>query len=909
MKKLLFIFSLILAGFCTACTSDDPVVEPQDIHSASNNYLKISFKEILPSNITAEVTTTGLKSVMFLSVAQGSNTPEINASYINKNGYKANVPADGTYTMTIPDLQVNTAYEIYFTGITKSDEYCSVLKLKATTPGIEGVVSVFDVKQRAVKVQINLPESTVEAGNAFRWMFLDLASYNMLKGMKGGDPDAAMMIATFDKTYPDFVVKESRTLFFDNEPKNLYVSDENGNPAVDTDDEGKEEYRELYDPLVPGEVIVFATGEYSYGNITDMIPPEIREQYGLGTHPQTGKEEYDNGYYLPLYDWGTWFEAGCPLDEARFWTGFYHKEQIKLEEPEVVTDGSIKFTVNKDNLLPYGGSFMIIPDEEIINYSMFVTSENEYRMLIDNYLDGDEENLRWFTSSWAATQIVYAFTYQGPYEFVFKEEFAVIDPDIEYHLVLVGYCDKEGSKQVFLHDKFFLPEPKEPKPEMVVTALENNPTTGQPLTANEIAFNVKCLNKNAVSVAYACNYENEWSQGVGSYGSELSLIIETAKQNRAYFSADDVKAVNSDEGYSLVLYSREDASNVFGVVGYNLEDAPSDAATCVVRSKVEDPAPRVESELFTELNGDWTATATIAYVPANSEQTKYMEIKSKVTIGEITYPAEAPQEFKAVYANAGWRDMWNTYTGWADHFNEKTRNQNRILMQGFDFQVPVEGVVSHLIYSSPYDLMISQDYNGYNTETAYWDFGPKWYLELQQDGSVGVPFNYAYFAPMSNWNGYEYHLIAVGPDATYPYLIEGEGNDMRAVNGYFPTEVSADKQTITVKPMEIDGKKYYPNAAYYSTSQGWVAYNVVYSDIVLTRGWTEPEQGEEAAPAARRVLDTQAPAFEAAKMPKSMTPIRNIKPVKKAEVKMVQSEEEMYENGIKMLRKRGLIAE
>lgn len=910
MKKLFYLFALILMGLSTACTDDGPdAVEPDTILNASNENLTVTVKEVQPSNISVEVTTKGLKSIMFLPVKQDADTSSINASYINKQGYKAPVPADGTYTMTIPDLQVSTAYYIFFSGITSDDEYCTVIKLKTETPSVEGVVNVFDIKQRAVKVHINLPESTVEAGNAFRWMFLDLATYNLLKGAKAGDPDAAMMVASFDASFPNYVVKESRTIFFDNEMKNMNVVDENGNPVIDIDDEGNEEYRSVYDPLVPGEVIVLGVGEYAYGHITEMIPSDIREKYQLGTHSQTGKDEFDYGYYLPLYDWATWFEAGRPYDEAKYWTGFYYKEQIKLEEPEVVTDGSIKFTVNKEGMLPYGGSFIIIPDAEIKNYSMVVMPDNEYQLLINDYLEGKEEHLRWFLSSWAATQIVYAFTYTGPYEFVFKEEFGVVDPNIEYHLLMTGYCNSEGSKQVFHHERFFLPDPTLPKPEVVVTALENHPVTGNPLTANEIAFNVKCTTKNAVSAAYACGYENEWSEGVGSYGSELSLIVSTAKTQNAYFSADDIQKMNSDEGYDMVLYSREDASSVLGVVAYNAEEAPGDAATCMVRSKVEDPAPRVESELFTELAGDWTATATIAYVPAGKEQTEYMELKSKVTLGDITYPADAPQEFKAVYANSGWRDMWNTYTGWADHFNEKTRNQNRILMQGFDFQVPVEGYDSDLRLSTPYDLMISETYRGYNTETAFWDFGPKWYLELQQDGSIGVPFNYAYFAPMSNWADYEYHLIAIGADAIYYYLVEGEGDDARAVNGYFPVEVSADKQTITVKPMMLNDKPYYPNAAYYSTNQGWVAYNVIYSDIVLTRGWTEPEQTEEAAPAMRRVLSTEAPAFEAATMTKQMTPIQKIAPVKKANLKVVQSEQEMRENGMKMLRKRGLIAE
>ncbi len=917
MKKLFYLLALLFLGLSTAC---NPEPEPTPGPEPQTDYLKISIKEIQPSNVTVEVTTKSLKQVLFLPVA--GEATDVTPSYINNRGYKATVPADGSYTITIPDLQVATDYTFYFTGITTDDEYCDIQEVKATTTALEGVINVFDIEQRSVKAHINLPQSTVDAGRAFRWLFHDLATYNTLKMMKSGDPDAAMLVGTFDPVYPSFVVKESRTLIFSNDMQHMAVVDEDGNPVYDIDDNGEQTYRALYDPLVPGEVIVFAVGEYDYGHISELIPSSVREKYQLGTHAQTGKDEYDIGYYLPLFDWGTWFEEGMQADEAKYWTGFYHKQQIKLQEPDVTTSiirdgntvieekiGDANFTINKEGLLPYGGSFTIIPDPEIINYQMFVMSDYDYQQLISGYLEGNEDHLRWFTSSWAATQIVYAFTYKGPYEFVFNQEFVTVDPDVAYHLVLVGFCDKEGSKQVFVHDKFFLPDPKEPKPVLEITALENNPTTGAPLTANEIAFNVKCTTKNAISIAYACNYTRDWDEAIGSYGSDLALIVSTAQQNGAYFGADEIKQVNSDAGYSFTMWSREDAANTFGAVAYNIEQAPSDAALCFARSRVEEAAPKVESALYEELAGDWTATATIAYVPVNSTKTEYMELKSKVTIGELGYPADAPSEFKAQYANSsnGWRGMWSTYTGWVDKFNEKTANQNRILMQGFDFQVPVEGYDSDLRLMDPYALMVAdaQTYSGYNTEACFWDFGPKWYLELQQDGSVGVPFNYAYFAPMTNWNGYEYHLIAVGAEQIYPYLVEGQ----QAVNGYFPTEISADKNTITVKPFEINGGKYYPNAAYYTTANGWVAYNVIYSDIVLTRGWSEPAAAQ-AVPAARPTsICTEAPAFQAAQMPKSMTTIPTIQPIKKCNLKMVSGKEEMLENGKKMLRKQGLLAE
>ena len=73
-------------------------------------------------------------------------------------------------------------------------------------------------------------------------------------------------------------------------------------------------------------------------------------------------------------------------------------------------------------------------------------------------------------------------------------------------------------------------------------------------------------------------------------------------------------------------------------------------------------------------------------------------------------------------------------------YNERLRGQNRLLCLGLDIDRPkYEYSTNYLAgWKTPYDLFIAttEEYNGYDTESMFFDFGPKWYLEMKSDGSV-----------------------------------------------------------------------------------------------------------------------------------------------------------------------------
>ena len=174
----------------------------------------------------------------------------------------------------------------------------------------------------------------------------------------------------------------------------------------------------------------------------------------------------------------------------------------------------------------------------------------------------------------------------------------------------------------------------------------------------------------------------------------------------------------------------------------------------------------------------------------------------------------------------------------SDLFTEsRLVGQNRLLCSGFmDFDpaAPQLGV-NRLEFRSPYDLFVATDYSSVDVSQLIYDFGPKWFLQIQEDGSVIVPFHSMMLPPMSNWPGYAFYTGGVADGMAF--------YDSNESYPGFPVEISDDLNTITIKPIVLnDGATdyyYYMNAIGVSQQGGLEIISTVITDIVLKRGWTE----------------------------------------------------------------------
>jgi hypothetical protein len=244
----------------------------------------------------------------------------------------------------------------------------------------------------------------------------------------------------------------------------------------------------------------------------------------------------------------------------------------------------------------------------------------------------------------------------------------------------------------------------------------------------------------------------------------------------------------------------------------------------------------------------------------------------------------------------------------SDHFTEyRLQGQNRLLCNGFmDFD-PTAAMngVNRLEYRSPYDLFVATDYNSVDVAQLLYDFGPKWYLQVLEDGSVIVPFHSMYMPPLSNWAGYPFYVAGVGNGAAF--------YDANESYPGFPVEISSDLNTITIKPIVLtDGKQtqsYYMNALGIQPQTGELELlATVLTDIVLTRGWTEPAKSAAAVYAAPTSVEAVNANVPTVSIMKSMTDFdaKELPKHKFVEKANVVTKEMVDETSAKILRKLGI---
>ena len=123
--------------------------------------------------------------------------------------------------------------------------------------------------------------------------------------------------------------------------------------------------------------------------------------------------------------------------------------------------------------------------------------------------------------------------------------------------------------------------------------------------------------------------------------------------------------------------------------------------------------------------------------------------------------------------------------------------------------------------------------------------------------------------PMHGWPGYPYYVGAYD-GSKYGFY------DANADYPGFPVEISQDK--VVIKPMEVNGAKYYMNAFGFSqdaVAAGSADVIPIVSEIVLTRGWTAPAAPASVKPmsvrAAVKTIDGAPAAMPVARKVRSMT--------------------------------------
>lgn len=843
MKKLLKFLSItgIIATFAmmAACTDsgtdkEDPTPtpnpEPENPQPELTYSMSVAQKAVNPSDATFELSTENILSYAYVVQAK-DDAIEVLPDVVLATGITGTCDEGGKTLVTVSKLMPESSYIVKFVGIQSNEEfYKDVIPVEITTGKFNGEVTFFNVDYRSVSVNIQLPEGAIKEGNVVKWNIFDIVTLNMEEGQMTD----AERLNMHDKVYGQYFTDEATLTF--NEENNWFTP-----PAEFAS--GEDDLVARYYPLSPGQPTILMLGEFQY----NPIESDWRAGWGPGYYDWCfNMEAYLNDYY----------KHNGKVDQSKYWTGYHKRVPFTVKEPGelgVIPDIDI-------NLTPKGtGSIDVTFKEGMAYCCVSVLDEPTFKDYLMPALNNDKSLLPWYNTSYNAFMNIGAISLFESTPLIAEKNY-YLERDVNY-ILMVSSLNEDGSKRSFYERKFQLPQPKLPAPVAQITAVPN-PETGKS-SDSSVWFNLRAVNGDAEEVRYIANYEREWMAMQNQYTkagyTEQEALLMMLQQYGGYIpekgSTDktELNQINSAEGLTIEFSSRADANNICGFVVFNKEGTPSEVVLAQSRTDKEPAATPIASTLYEDLKGDWTLSATVTgqeYV--NNVLTPFTrEHSSDVTIGDISYETTLPEEVYMIYSRQGMdKDevdaIYSQFCTAIDEFNENTRAQNRILCQGFDFETSSYGGVSYAAFSNPYELFISPDYSGYNYESPIYDFGPKWYFQVQEGGtSVAVPFNVNYFAPAAQWLYYVYQLMPVGQDGYLPYVRDEYS---KVQTGFCPVEISDDKNTITIKPyVHTDGKSYYLTLCRFFESQGQVQVPLrIVSDIVMTRKST-------AAPAAAKV--------------------------------------------------------
>ena len=785
------------------------------------NEFSLSVKEAGADFITLAVTAS---KPMEIAYKVTTKAQLVTPAVLFKTGEVIEV-ADGDVIELREGIQQDTHYYIYAVARFDETTYSERISLEATTTKYEfnELITIVETYLDGYKAHITVPQETKDRNHAIRAGSMPLSWYYLMTSSKGQTTVDVQAIASNGNPYEGHMFTDSTIVLND---KNVILLDEKGNPVLDENNE----QIDIHDPIVPGEPTILIAGETYYGTPEDF--------------------NYVVGYTAPTMDsWSVpYFDP-----EKREWLGAFQKKEFFTKEP-TLCDATVEIDIPEDEITVTDAMIYFEMSDDAYSYFYIVLDNSTYNQILSTYLNGNEDWYRWFLTS-----------YIGFYEwgiFPETENIAVnaassfVEPltgGDTYHVLVTVFGDEDGATQRFIHKTFKAKDKTKVAPVIEVTAIESS----DPYTAT---FNIKAGadskgNVQPIMGAYwVCNYARDFELMFNADYTYATLL----KNMGWTFSSEEIAQVNSPEGLTVTFPTLDGEVTRFAAYGcndeytFNVIDEEHTAGWADCKSPLAESVAPVSSELFTLLEGDWTASAKLRAMqqePDGSILTYHVDHKSKINISASApeLPATLDESVYGLYAGTPEKpgkskeevdNMYEELKELSDLFTEsRLVGQNRLLCSGFmDFDPAAPNLgVNRLEFRSPYDLFVATDYSSVDVSQLIYDFGPKWFLQIQEDGSVIVPFHSMMLPPMSNWPGYAFYTGGVADGMAF--------YDSNESYPGFPVEISDDLNTITIKPIVLnDGATdyyYYMNAIGVSQQGGLEIISTVITDIVLKRGWAE----------------------------------------------------------------------
>lgn len=348
-------------------------------------------------------------------------------------------------------------------------------------------------------------------------------------------------------------------------------------------------------------------------------------------------------------------------------------------------------------------------------------------------------------------------------------------PAKEHIVAIVGFDDLGREK--YIYQEFVTGNPVGPKPELTVTEVE--PEVIAPWSTK--AFQVKTTYAAELRAGF---FLKRSIDQLLNNGSTLASILVN---NAPTCSADQVAQSMTEDG---VVFETNDlqpmTEYVFAVYVRNEEYVNAVESIAFTTEEL----PKVGGAMRKNMPGKYIATTTV--VDDDDNETTVSFPVTITTGPDATASAQ--------------------YDG-----------QNRLVALGF-------GPAEEFPVKTPADLIAE----GADTDDAYRNYGPKWFIEFASDTECYVPKareskqTGSYLWTMGQINGKDVYMMGIG---VHPK----NGRDLTAYAEQFPIEVSADGKTVTVKGVvETSGSTYYP---FMGIPGSWSStiYFRCWSDLVLTK--------------------------------------------------------------------------
>ena len=462
---------------------------------------------------------------------------------------------------------------------------------------------------------------------------------------------------------------------------------------------------------------------YSQDPETYIATPGI----GIAEKGPLTVEWYDGGSYgvyeMRMREDSEYYVIAAQCDSQKNITGQIFTQEFKtLRKP--TSEAGI--TTNLMSIGSTSVEIMTQPDDTVVEYYVYVRDKMWSDSIVDGYGETMLLNLvkNPNAGSWHLSDD-HCDVWNG------------LTPETDYYCHIVVIDNKGAEALTRIEFTTTAKQLAAPTVEMSVTEDANSPH-------NTLYLNLRSDSAASVKVVFRATadvhakrfegYDDEYI--VNTYGTEIGQV--------------DIDAINNT-GLSIKMEDLwPEMEYTAMVIVKNAEQTATFKATTYTTPK-QAAAPRVESELFTSLLGEWEMTYTLI-----------QENGITATVSDVVTIAQGVD----AKTNADYRD------------------QNRLVILGLPFNVSAQGVYSALPVYTPADLLKENpNYYAKGQNLIYRDYGPKFFLEIGEGDVLTVPsskgeylYNWAEEGFL-NFFGCDYDNQFTAP-ATFPVTISDGGDTL-----------------------------------------------------------------------------------------------------------------------------------